>query len=146
MHTVTPSVLLTRALLADAAVSACAGVLQLTNTERLVAALELPRLLLIGTGEFMLVYAAALVWMATRARLWSAVVKFIVLGNLAWAGASLGLLFTGVLSPSPLGVAIVLAQAGAVVLLAGLEWAGLRASAPSAAPGVAPATPHEVGR
>jgi hypothetical protein len=143
MHTITSSVLLKRALWLDAVGSAGVGVLQLAVAQQLVTALELPRLMLVGTGEFMLVYAAALVWLATRARLWSAAVKVIVYGNLAWAGVSVALLFTGALSPTSLGVGYVALQAAAVALFAALEWAGLRASAPAVAPSAAPAAPHE---
>ena len=139
MQTVIASVLLKRALLADAAVSASAALLQLTATQPLVAALELPQVLLVGTAEFMLVYAAVLLLMATRVRLWSAAVKFIVGGNLAWGGLSLALLFTGVLAPSSIGVAFVALQAAAVGLLAGLQWVGLKASAAGAATWAAPA-------
>ena len=139
MHTVTPSVLLKRALLADAVVSAGTALLQLAATQLLVAALELPRLLLVGTAEFALVYAAVLALLATRVRLWSAAVKFIVVGNLAWGGLSLALLFTGALAPSSLGVAFVALQAAAVGLLAGLQWAGLKASATGAAAWATPA-------
>jgi hypothetical protein len=138
MHTVTPSVLLKRALLADAAVSAGSALLQLAATQLLVTALELPRLLLVGTAEFALVYAAVLALLATRVRLWSAAVKFIVVGNLAWGGLSLALLFTGALAPSSLGVAFVVLQAAAVGLLAGLQWVGLKASATGAAAWAAP--------
>ncbi len=58
MHTIRPSVLLKRALLADAVVSAGTALLQLRATQPLIAALDLPRLLLVGAAEFMLVYAA----------------------------------------------------------------------------------------
>ena len=139
MQTVIASVLLKRALLADAAVSASAALLQLTATQPLVAALELPQVLLVGTAEFMLVYAAVLLLMATRVLRWSAAVKFIVGGNLAWGGLSLALLFTGVLAPSSIGVAFVALQAAAVGLLAGLQWVGLKASAAGAATWAAPA-------
>lgn len=139
MHTVTPSILLKRALWADAVVSAGCALLQLGATQPMVAALELPRLLLVGTAEFMLVYAAVLMLMATRVRLGSAAVKFIVVGNLAWGGLSLALLFTGALAPSSLGVAFVVLQAAAVGLLAGLQWAGLQASATGTAVRAAPA-------
>lgn len=138
MRTVTPSILLKRALLADAVVSAGCALLQLGATQPLVDALALPRLLLVGTAEFMLVYAAVLAFMVTRGRLWSAAVKFIVGGNLAWGGLSLALLFTDALAPSSLGVGFVALQAAAVGLFAGLQWAGLRVSATGDAPWAAP--------
>lgn len=69
MNRIYRSVFLKRALLADAVVSGATAALQLAGTERLTTALELPRSLLVGTAEFMLIYAAALVYMATRQRL-----------------------------------------------------------------------------
>jgi hypothetical protein len=133
MHSVRPSRFLQVALLADAAVSGATGVLHLSAAASLSALLDLPHVLLIGTGEFFVVYALLLVMLATRARLWSAPVVVVVLGNALWALASVGLLLSGALSPNAWGIAFVLMQAVAVLLFAALEWRGLRNS-PSAAP------------
>jgi hypothetical protein len=88
MQTVHPSRLLRIALLADAVVSGAMGVLQLGAAAALATLLELPQALLLGTGEFLLAYALLLVTLATRTRLWPALVTFIVLGNVLWALAS----------------------------------------------------------
>lgn len=132
--------------MADAALSLSAALLQIIDTDRWVALLELPRLLLSGTGEFMLAYAVVLATMVTGTRLWSAAVKLIVVGNLTWAGLSLALLFTGALAPSSLGTAFVVLQAGAVSLLAGLQWAGLRASVRGTGAWAATGTPQRAPR
>lgn len=142
MHTVTPSLLLKRALLADAVVSAGCALLQLSATQPLAETLALPRLLLVGTAEFMLVYANVPAFMVTRVRPWSAAVKFIVVANLTWSGLSLALLLTAVLVPSSLGVGFVVLQAAAVGLLAGLQWAGLQACTTSGAARAAPTEVH----
>ena len=133
MKTVHPSPLLKLALLADAVIGGATGVLQLLAATALSTLLELPRALLLGTGEFLVVYALLLLGMATRARLWSALVMFVVLGNLMWGLGCMALLMTGRLAPNALGICFVLLQAVAVVALAVLEWRGLRSSAPALA-------------
>ncbi len=133
MKTVHPSPLLKFALLADAAVSGAMGVLQLSATATLAALLELPQALLLGTGEFLVVYALLLVGMATRARLWAALVVFIVLGNVMWGLACMALSGTGTLAPNALGIVFLLLQAAAVAVFAALEWRGLYRSTPAGA-------------
>ncbi|KNZ30965.1 MAG: hypothetical protein AD742_19430 [Methylibium sp. NZG] len=131
MKAVHPSPLLKFALLVDAAVSGAMGVLQLSAATALAALLDLPQPLLLGTGEFFVVYALLLVGMATRARLWSALVMLIVVGNGLWGLACVALLAAGALAPNALGVGFVLMQAVAVSVFAWLEWRGLRSSAPA---------------
>ena len=133
MKTVHPSPFLKFALWVDAAVSGATGLLQLSAATTLAALLELPYNALLGTGEFLVVYALLLAGMATRTRLWAGLVMFIVLGNLMWALACAGLLLAGGLSLNALGVGFVLVQAVAVVVFAALEWRGLRSSAPAPA-------------
>ena len=135
MLTVRPSPSLKFALLADACISGATGLLQLSATQSLSALLALPHAVLLGTGEHFVVYALLLAAMATRTRLWSAPVRVVVLGNGLWALASVGLLLSGALSPSPMGVGFVPLQAVAVLVFAALEWRGLRRSPPAAARG-----------
>jgi hypothetical protein len=133
MKTVHPSPLLKFALLADAVASGAMGGLQLTVATALATLLDLPHALLLGTGEFYVIYALLLVGMATRTQLWSALVMFIVIGNLLWGLGCVVLLLTGALSPNALGAGFVLLQTVAVVVFAALQWRGLRNSAPAAA-------------
>lgn len=128
MKTVRPSLLLKIALRADALVSGACGMLQLAAADRLAMLLELPRSLLLGSGECMLVYALALLLLAGRQRLASALVLFIVVGNLLWAVASVALPLEGRLAPNALGWAFLLVQAAAVAALAAFQWLGLRRS------------------
>jgi hypothetical protein len=138
MKTVHPSPLLRFALLVDAVVSGAMGVLQLSAAAKMASLLELPQTLLERTAEFMVIYMLVLAVMATRIRLWSTAVMFIVFGNLLWSLGCVALLLTGTLSPNALGTAFVLMQAAAVTVFAVLEWRGLRRSAPArGAPGAA---------
>ncbi len=133
MQTVHPSQLLKIALLLDAVVSGTVGLLQLSAATALTSLLALPHAVLMGTGEFLVVYALLLVGMASRTRLWPALVMFIVLGNVMWGLGCVVLLLAGVLSPNALGVGFVLMQTVAVAVFAALEWRGLRRSAPAGA-------------
>ena len=54
------------------------------------------------------------------------------IGNFAWVGACLVLLFGGAVSPTPLGQAYLVVQAVAVVVLAELQWMALRRLRPAA--------------
>lgn len=131
MHHINPSRLLKLALIVDAVISGASGVLQITAPQQLGAVLQLPQALLSATGNFYLVYAAALILLATRRRLWVGLVLAIVFGNLAWGLAGAGALLTGSLAPNLLGVAFVLMQVAAVTAFAIAQWFGLRRSAPA---------------
>ena len=139
MKTIQPARFLKLALYADAAASLGVGVWHLLLPGLLAEQLLLPVALLTGTGLFLLGYAVVLVLLASAQQVWAAAIQFIVVGNVGWAAASVALLVTSVLAPSSLGVAFLLAQAGAVLVLAWLEYAGLResmwdAGAPTTAP------------
>jgi hypothetical protein len=134
VKTVHPSLLLKIALMADAVVSGATGLLQLTAANPLATLLDLPRAGLLATGEFLVIYALLLVVLATRERLWSGLVMFIVLGNVAWALGCVALLLAGMLSPTAPGIGFVLMQAVAVVVFAVLEWRGLGRSLPADTP------------
>ena len=133
MRTVSPSPLLKTALAADAAVSGAVGVLQLAAANLLGNLSGLPRALLVETGIFLVAYTVLLVALARSARVASAVVGALVLGNVAWAAACVALLAAGTFPLSGLGVAVVVVQALAVLAFAALEYAGLRRSAPLSA-------------
>jgi len=57
-----------------------------------------------------------------------AVAGVVVIGNLGWAVACVGLLASGIVSPNVLSVAFVIVQAVAVLVFAAMEYSGLRAS------------------
>jgi hypothetical protein len=127
---IAPSATFRHALLADAVVSGGAGLLQVAGGAAVVSLFGLPQALVLGSGLFMLAYAAALV-VLTRAsvlrRLWVAV---IVVGNFAWADACVALWAFDVISPTPLGTAWLLVQAAGVTALAVWQGIGWRMSPP----------------
>jgi hypothetical protein len=113
-------------LIADAASCLATGALQLLAPIALSQWLNLPVMLLVATGVFLIAYATVVGVVAMRDPLPRAMVWLFVFGNLGWAAGCLLLLASGVVSPTSLGTTWILAQVGAVVVLAELQWTGLR--------------------
>lgn len=113
---------------ADAASCAATGALQLAFTDALARLTGLPALLLMGTGVFLLAYAAAAAFMASRSTPPRTLIGLVVVGNFGWAVACVALLVSGMFPVTAVGVAWVLAQAVCVIVLAELQWTGLRRS------------------
>jgi len=113
-------------LLLDAASCLACGALQVAATGALVPWLGLPAPLLLETGLFLLVYAALVGWIATRRLVPTVWVRLLVVGNLGWALACVGLVFSGLIRPTVLGVGYLVLQAVVVAVLAELQWMGLR--------------------
>jgi len=132
MKTIQPARLLKLALYADAAGTVALAVLQLLLPSLLAEQLSLPTGLLTGSGIFMVGYTLMLVLLANATRVWAAAIQFIIIGNVGWAIGCLALAETGIVAPSRLGIAYLVFQAVAVLLFAGLERAGLRASSGNA--------------
>jgi hypothetical protein len=127
---IAPSPTLRHALIADAAVSGGAGLLHVVGGATVDSLLGLPQALVLGTGLFMLAYAAMLVGLvraSTLRRLW---IALIVIGNFAWADACVALWAFDLISPTPLGTAWLLAQAAGVTALAVWQGIGWRMSRP----------------
>ncbi|MBB1601190.1 hypothetical protein [Variovorax sp. UMC13] len=120
---------LPRVMAADALSCAATGALQLGLGDTLARLTGLPSPLLSGTGVFLLAYAALAAWMARRPVPPRRLIGLVIVGNLAWAAGCVALLLGGGFTPTALGVAWVLAQAAVVLVLAELQWLGLRASA-----------------
>ena len=117
---------LRRVLWVDAASCLASGALQLASLDALPRLLGLPEGLLLETGMFLVAYALLAGWIASRpetSRRWVAV---FALGNVAWAIGCGVVIAT--LAPAALGVAWVAAQAATVLVLADLQWMGLRHS------------------
>jgi hypothetical protein len=123
---------LSRVMGVDAASCAATGALQLGFTDDLARLTGLPAGLLIGTGAFLLAYAAAAAAMALRATPPRSLIGLVAIGNFGWAAACAALLASGVFAVTALGMAWVIAQAVTVVLLAEAQWMGLRATRPTA--------------
>ncbi|WP_088279515.1 hypothetical protein [Ideonella sp. A 288] len=139
MRIVHPSRLLTFALVIDAIGSAASALLQLGLPDTLARQLHLPAPWVLGTGAFMLAYAATLAWLARRERLAAAIVVVIATGNLAWALACAAVAASAVpgIDPSGQGVAYLALQGVAVTAFAVLQALGLRRSDAAAPPAVA---------
>ena len=117
----------------DAITCIACGALQVAFPQAMARLLNLPEALVAYTGEFLLLYAAAVAFISTRNPLPRAVVWLLVAGNLGWAAMCVLLLASGSVSPTVLGIAYVLMQAVTVVVLAELQFFGLRGSAPQTA-------------
>ena len=124
---------LRNALYADALVSGAAALLMIAGAPLLAPVLELPSGLLLGAGIALVPFVAMLVLVAKRSSVAKLVLVDIVAINALWVAASFGLLLSGLVSPSVLGAAFVVAQALAVALFAGLQLLGLRRSSAVAA-------------
>lgn len=129
--TITPSLFLRRALLADALASAGTGALMALGAGLLTGMLGLPEMLLREAGIFLLPYAAFVGWLGTRARLPEAIVWLVIVGNVIWTAASI-ILFVWT-APTALGYAFVLGQAVVVGIFAELQYMGLKRPVEAAA-------------
>ena len=123
-----PSLLLRRALLADAIFSGTAAVVLTLGAGALAPLLSLPDALLRETGLFLILYAALVGWLGMRPMMPKALVWLVVVGNAVWTVASIALLFSVLVAPNLLGEVFVVAQAIATGVFAELQYVGLRRS------------------
>lgn len=113
-------------LFADALSCLGSGALQVAWTRPLAELLNLPAAVLLGTGWFLLAYGATVAFIATRRPLPQRFVWLFLIGNIAWAAGCAALLASGLTAPTRLGTTWILAQAGCVLVLAEMQWIGLR--------------------
>ena len=125
---INPSLLLRRALLADAVFSGVSAVGLTLGAGMLAPFLSLPEALLRETGLFLIAYTALVGWLGTRQSVPRALVLLVVAGNAMWTLASIALLFSGAVDPNLLGEIVVVAQAIATGVFAELQYIGLRRS------------------
>jgi len=126
MNTLANWSLLRLALLADAIASGGMGLLLAAGAEPLAAWFGLPLALLREVGVLLIPYAALLIYLATRATTPRLPAQLIVAGNALWVVGSVALLMSGLVAPTMLGTAFVIAQALIVAILAELQLLGLR--------------------
>lgn len=126
MHKLANWSLLRLALLADALASGAMGVLLAAGADPLAAWLGLPLALLREVGLLLIPYAALLIYLATRAATPRLPAQLIVAGNVLWVVGSVALLVSGLVAPTALGTAFVVAQALIVAILVELQVMGLR--------------------
>jgi len=123
-----PSLLLRRALQADALVSGAMALLLSLGAAVLSRLLALPQPLLLEAGLFLIGYAACVGFLGSRAVLPKALVLIVIAGNVAWTLASLALLLADAVSPNAFGIGFVVMQALAVGVFAEMQYLGLRHS------------------
>ncbi|MGP9811599.1 hypothetical protein ACTZWT_08830 [Rhodopseudomonas sp. NSM] len=123
-----PSMLLRRALQADALVSGAMALLLAFGAGALSPLLALPQPLLLETGLFLIAYAAFVGWLGTRAAMNKPLVLLVIVGNALWTLGSIALLISGAVTPNALGLGFVAMQAIAVGVFAELQFMGLRRS------------------
>ena len=124
-----PSVLLRRALMADAIFSGASALLLAFGAAILAPRFDLPAALLREAGLFLIAYTALVGWLGTRQSAPKALLMVVIAGNAAWTVGSIALLFSSAVSPNLLGEAVVVAQAIATGVFAELQYVGLRRSA-----------------
>lgn len=116
----------------DALVSGAAALLLITGANPLSPLTGLPAGLLFWAGVVLVPFVAVLVAVARRTTVPRLVMIDIVALNALWVAASFGLLASGLVEPTPLGIAFVVAQALAVALFTALQWSGMRRAAVAA--------------
>lgn len=112
-------------LLLDAVITGPLALLAIAAAGWLSPHLGLPEELLRGAGMVLVPFVVLLVITATRPRLSPRLLGLVIALNLVWVAASVALLFAGSVSPTQLGTVLVIAQAAAVVAIAGLQYRGL---------------------
>lgn len=120
------SLILRRALLVDAATCAACGLLLVLGARVLDDLLGLPTPFLRYSGGILLVFTLLLLYLVTRTILPRAWIAAVIVANAAWAVASFLLILSGWVAPTALGYAFVIAQALVVIVLAELEYLGLK--------------------
>ncbi len=126
MSTIHPTPFLRNVLLLDAAASGATGLLLIAGAGLLDGLLGLPVALMREAGLILIPYVAFVAWAGTRERVPRGAVWAIIVANALWAVGSAGLLVSGLVAPTLLGYAFVLAQGVVVALLGELQYAGLK--------------------
>jgi hypothetical protein len=116
---------LKRVLLLDAASCLGMAALLIPGANLLSGPLGLSPTLLMAAGLILIPCGLFMSWVATRKVTSSLFVWIVILGNFAWVAKSLVVAFV-LAGITALGIAFVLAQAAAVLVLAILERVGLR--------------------
>ena len=124
-----PSLFLRRAIQGDAIITGAMAILLVLAAGVLGPILNLPEVFLRQVGLFLIVYAALIGWLGTRAQMPRFAVMAVIAGNVMWTIGSVALLVSGAAAPSMLGIVFVAMQAAAVAVFAELQIIGLKRSA-----------------
>ena len=133
MSTLHSNPFLRNALLLDAAATGATGLLLIGGAGLLEGLLGLPAGLMRWAGLVLIPFVAFVAWAGTREPASQGAVALIIAVNVLWVVASVCLLLGGLVAPTLLGYAFVLAQAVVVALFAELQYVGLKRSGPVAA-------------
>lgn len=132
MTSIRPSSFLRRVLVVDAVFSGSSGIMMIAFAGLIAAVTQLPVELISEAGMLLVPFAAFVGFVASRGAPARLAVWAIIAINIVWAVDSVVLLFTGWVAPNAVGYAVVVAQAAGVLLLADLEYMGLKRSAVTA--------------
>lgn len=127
-HLIETSALLRFALRADGIVSLTAGVLTCALLPALPAVFGASSAHLLAVGIFMAAYGLAVGALSRRVRMDQRLMGGIVIGNAGWVLASLCLPLSGWITPTAIGVLLIVGQALLVAMLSLLQFLGLRQS------------------
>jgi hypothetical protein len=133
MTSIRASSLLRRVLIVDALTSGAMGVAMFAFADLFASLLQLPVELIREAGIVLLPFAAFVGFVASRREPVRIAVWAIIALNVVWVVDSIVLLFTGWVAPNALGYVFVIAQAAVVLVLADLEYMGLKRSTAVAA-------------
>lgn len=133
MTTVTITSFIRTALNLDAAASGALALLAIGAAPVLSPLLGLPQPLLFWAGIALLPWVALLLGLARREAAPRILLVDVIALNALWVAASIGLLASGLVTPTLLGFGFVLAQALAVTAFAVLQLVGLRRATAQAA-------------
>jgi hypothetical protein len=128
-----PGNFLRNVLMLDAALSAALGALMVLPSGTLKELLGLPASLLLPAGLAMFPWAAFLLWIATRPTVPKAAIWAVVALNVLWAMDCGLAAFVGGFGPTALGQSFIALHALGALVLADLEFMGLRRSASASA-------------
>lgn len=110
----------------DAVASGLTGVGAVAGVGFLPEILGTPSALLWPVGGFLVVWAAALAYLASRPRMNRAAVWAVIVLNLLWVLDSVAIVLAGWFPLTGLGVGYVLLQAAAVAMFAEFQYLGAR--------------------
>lgn len=123
--------LLRYALLADAVATTATALMLIAFGSDLAAWLGIPAVFQRNLGLALLPYGAVVGYLGSRRQISPTAVWTVIGCNMAWAAASIAVLFTPWLQPTAFGTGFVVAQALIVAALAEFQWFGMRRSGTS---------------
>lgn len=118
--------LLRKVLMADAVISGMTGALMATGAGFLNELLGISESFLLVAGLSLLPFAVFVGWLAGQNNPTPSSVKTVAAINAAWVIASIAILVAGIVTPTVLGVAFVIAQALVVAFFAEAQMFSLK--------------------